>query len=118
MPTAGRNPLNRLDERLFPTVDVLERPAAGLRGGAGRTRTSNQTVIAETFGKEFAEPFLAHNDDVRGRPCTKLCRNGVGSIALRGEVLCRNCNPAALLKNRNELVIGSGKTDGSDHIEH
>jgi hypothetical protein len=35
MPTAGRNPLNRLDERLFPTVDVLERPAAGLRGGAG-----------------------------------------------------------------------------------
>jgi hypothetical protein len=48
MPTAGRNPLNRLDERLFPTVDVLERPAAGLRGGAGRTRTSNQTVIAET----------------------------------------------------------------------
>jgi hypothetical protein len=28
MPTAGRNPSNRLDERLFPTVDVLERPAA------------------------------------------------------------------------------------------
>jgi hypothetical protein len=28
MPTAGRNPLNRFDERLFPTVDVLERPAA------------------------------------------------------------------------------------------
>jgi adenylate cyclase len=27
MPTAGRNPSNRLDERLFPTVDVLERPA-------------------------------------------------------------------------------------------
>jgi hypothetical protein len=26
MPTAGRNPSNRLDERLFPTVDVLERP--------------------------------------------------------------------------------------------
>ena len=28
MPTADRNPLNRFDERLFPTVDVLERPAA------------------------------------------------------------------------------------------
>src|SRR6266566_3196102 len=27
MPSAGRNPSNKLDERLFPTVDVLERPA-------------------------------------------------------------------------------------------
>jgi len=42
MPTAGRNPSNRLDERLFPTVDVLERPAAGLRGGPERTRTACQ----------------------------------------------------------------------------
>ena len=69
------------------------------------------------FGKEFAEPFLAHNDDIRGRPCAELCRNGVRSVALRGEVLCRNCNPAALLKNRNKLVIESLKTNGSDHIE-
>jgi hypothetical protein len=58
-----------------------------------------------------------HNDDVRGRPCAELGRNRVGSITLRGEVPCRDCNPAALLKNRNELVIGSGKTLGSDHIE-
>ena len=50
------------------------------------------------FGNEFAKPFLAHDDDVRGRPCAKLYRNGIGSIALRREVLCRNCNPAALLK--------------------
>jgi hypothetical protein len=27
MPTADRNPSNSLDERLFPTIDVLERPA-------------------------------------------------------------------------------------------
>jgi hypothetical protein len=69
------------------------------------------------FGNEFAKPFLAHDDDVRGRPCAKLCRNGIGSIALRREVLCRNCNPAALLKSGNEIIIGGGKTDGSDHIE-
>jgi hypothetical protein len=67
--------------------------------------------------RSSAEPFLTQNDDIGCRPCAELCRNGVGSTALRGEVLCRNCNPAALLKNRNELVIDSLKTDGSDHIE-
>jgi hypothetical protein len=36
MPTVGRNPLNRLDERLFPMVDVLERPAG--------ERPQNQTL--------------------------------------------------------------------------
>jgi hypothetical protein len=47
----------------------------------------------------------------------EVYRYGVGSIALRGEVPCRNCNPAALLKSGNEIIIGGGKTDGIDHIE-
>jgi hypothetical protein len=87
-------------------------------GGAAsmiNSRAANGETAA--FGEEFAEPFLAHYDGVRGHPCAELCRNGIGSTALRGEVLCRNCNPAALLKNRNEFVIGSLKTNGSDHIE-
>jgi hypothetical protein len=68
-------------------------------GGAAsmiNSRAANGETAA--FGEEFAEPFLAHYDGVRGHPRAELCRNGIGSTALRGEVLCRNCNPAALLK--------------------
>jgi hypothetical protein len=50
-----------------------------------RSKPRFSTTEPPAFGDEFAEPFLAHDDDVRGHPCAKLRGNGVGSIALRGE---------------------------------
>jgi hypothetical protein len=66
-------------------------------GGAAsmiNSRAANGETAA--FGEEFAEPFLAHYDGVRGHPCAELCRNGIGSTALRGECFVETLIPLLL----------------------
>jgi hypothetical protein len=69
------------------------------------------------FGDEVVDPLLRQNHNVRGHASPELRRDGIGTVALREAARCRDGDSAPLFERRNQNLVGTAKTAGSDHIE-